>query len=101
MSDAVKPPSFKFSRTVSSENILLPSSTCAIPFSTIVEGGALVISSPSIDIVPLVMSPFCVSRRPVIALKVVVFPEPLLPSKATIFPFGISKETPLKTRITS
>ena len=28
---AVKPPSLKFSLTVNSENIRLPSSTCAIP----------------------------------------------------------------------
>ena len=33
--------------------------------------------------------------------KAVVLPEPLLPSKETISPFGISKDLPLRTRITS
>jgi len=47
------------------------------------------------------MSPFCVSKSPVIALKAVVLPEPLLPNNATISPFGTSKEIPLKTKITS
>ena len=50
---------------------------------------------------PFVMSPFWISNSPVMDLITVVFPEPLLPSKATIFPFGISKEIPLRTSITS
>ena len=72
-----------------------------MPDSTIFEGCALVISLSSIVIFPFVMSPFCVSKRPVIALKAVVFPEPLLPRRATISPFGTSNEIPLKTKITS
>ena len=97
----MKPPNLKFSTTVSSEKPLLPSSTCAIPFSTIFDGFKFVMSSPSTDILPLVISPFCISSRPVIDLITVVFPEPLLPRRETIFPFGISKEIPLKTKITS
>ena len=55
----------------------------------------------SIVIFPFVISPFWVSKSPVIALKAVVLPEPLLPNRETILPFGTSKETPLKTKITS
>ena len=40
----VNPPSLKFSLTVSSEKILRPSKTCAIPKLTIFDGSALVIS---------------------------------------------------------
>ena len=58
-------------------------------------------SISSIVIFPFVISPFCVSKSPVIALKAVVLPEPLLPNRATISPFGTSKEIPLKTKITS
>jgi len=61
----------------------------------------LVISSSSKEISPLVISPFWTSRRPVIDLNTVVFPDPLLPSKATISPSLTVKEMPLKTKITS
>ena len=97
----VKPPSLRFSDTVNSEKILLPSKTWAIPKFTILDGSAFVMSSSSTVISPLVMSPFWVSSKPVIARKAVVLPEPLLPSKETISPFGISKDMPLRTRITS
>ena len=47
------------------------------------------------------MSPFWTSKRPVIDLNTVVFPDPLLPSRATISPSFTLKEMPLKTKITS
>tara|TARA_X000000368_G_scaffold384289_1_gene342771 strand:- start:828 stop:986 length:159 start_codon:yes stop_codon:yes gene_type:complete len=50
---------------------------------------------------PLVISPFWTSRRPVIDRNTVVFPDPLLPRRATISPSLTEKEIPLKTKITS
>jgi len=41
------------------------------------------------------------SNRPVIDLNTVVFPEPLLPKRATISPSLTVNEIPLKTKITS
>tara|TARA_B100000427_G_scaffold52897_1_gene40687 strand:+ start:765 stop:989 length:225 start_codon:yes stop_codon:yes gene_type:complete len=65
------------------------------------EGFILVISLSLKEIPPLVISPFWTSKRPVIDLSTVVFPDPLLPSRATISPSFTLKEIPLKTKITS
>ncbi len=48
------------------------------------------IDFPSMWIVPLVGV-----ISPVIILKVVLFPAPLVPNRQNISPFNISKETPL------
>jgi len=58
-------------------------------------------SLSSREMLPLVMSPFWTSRRPVIDRNTVVFPDPLLPRRATISPSLTEKEIPLKTKITS
>ena len=50
---------------------------------------------------PFVISPFRTSNRPVIDLNTVVFPEPLLPKRATKSPSLTVTEIPLKTKITS
>ena len=93
------PPSFKFSTTVSSEKILLPSRTCAIPFSTIFDGFALVISSPSTDIVPFCYVSILNIKKPVIDLITVVFPEPLLPSKELFYLLEFQKKHLLKQEL--
>src|SRR5512136_2495927 len=50
---------------------------------------------------PSVTSPTSTLRRPEIALRVVLLPAPFAPRRAMIPPSGTSKETPLRTRITS
>ena len=85
---------------MSSEKILLPSNTWAIPKLTIFDGSAFVISWSSTVICPFVISPFWVSNKPVIARKAVVLPEPLLPSKETISPFGTVSYTHLRAHET-
>ena len=49
---------------------------------------------------PLVTSPRSVRRSPEIALRVVLFPAPLAPRRATMPPSGTASETPFNTRIT-
>ncbi len=56
---------------------------------------------PSRVISPLVISPFCTSRMPLIARRVVVLPAPLAPRRATMTPSGTWSEMPRSTRITS
>ena len=95
------PPILKFSLTVNSEKILLPSKTCAIPNSTMSEAFIFEISLSLNEIPPFVISPFCTSNKPVIERSTVVFPDPLLPKRATMSPSLTVKEIPLKTKITS
>ena len=86
---------------MSSANTLRPSITWVIPALTMLEGLALEMSEPLKVIDPLVMSPSCTSSNPETALTVVVFPDPLAPSSATIEPSGTSMERPRSTKITS
>ena len=58
-------------------------------------------SVSSKKILPLVISPSSVLRRPEIALKVVDFPAPLAPKRETIYPLLTSKLKPFITSTTS
>src|SRR6478752_2350040 len=88
-----RPPSRRFSSTVSSVMTPRPSGTWAIPRPGISSGAVRVSSRPS-----YVALPDCARTSPVMVRSSVVLPAPLAPSTAVTSPRGAVKETSLRAR---
>ena len=86
----VKAPISRFSRTVMSWKMRLPSGHSAIPFETILCAGTPTRLSPS-----KVMEPVRGLSKPATVLSVVDLPAPFAPMSVTISPSFTSNETPL------
>ena len=80
----------RFSKTVRSGNIFLPSGTSVMPLVTIAVGSLPVISSPSKTILPEAGL-----TKPAMARSVELLPAPFAPIRVIISPAGTSKLMPL------
>ena len=74
--------------------------TCITPFFTKSLHVNLSMRSPIYSIEPFVTSPLSALNKLETAFKVVDYPAPFAPRRATIDPSGTLKDTPFKTRIT-